>query len=95
MQKTLSFQPLHSSLWSRALLSEDRGQSSYRTTPIEDKDRFAVTNLVDKCAEMVLGLSESGCFHMARIANLNFTFKLSEQAQRTSDLGDTGSWVGG
>jgi len=68
VQEPLSLQPLDPSIWSGALFGEDGGQASHRTASVQDQDGFAVANLVDERAEVVLRFGESGRLHLARLA---------------------------
>ena len=64
----------------------DRFQAGYRTSPVEDEDRFAVLHLIDERAEVVLGIGQGGSLHLARIANFFFPFKRCEIAAARAAL---------
>jgi hypothetical protein len=68
MQEPLPLQAVDPAIRSRALFGENGSQAGHRTASIEDQNRLAVTDLVDKGAEVILRLGESSCLHMARIA---------------------------
>jgi hypothetical protein len=70
MENPLPLQAVDPAVWSRAFFGKNRSQTGHRTASIEDQNRLSVTDLVDESAEVILGLSESGCLHLARIAIL-------------------------